>query len=54
MWRHVDGASYDSYLRDFRGQPSRHSRRKKECIEPLLAKPIVRAQLIAARQFVRD
>ena len=54
---YVDGASYDSYLRNFRGQAiATLTPKERMQLEPLLAKPIVRAQLIpaTARQFVRD
>ena len=53
---YVDGASYDSYLRDFRRQAlATLSPAERKQLEPLLAQPIVQAQLVPAnpRQFVR-
>lgn len=55
--RYVDGASYDSYLRDFRRQAiAGLSAEEREALEPLLAKPIEQAQLVPEnpREFVRD
>jgi putative heme-binding domain-containing protein len=55
--RYVDGASYDSYLRDFRRQAiATLTPEEKKQLEPLLAQPIAPAQLIPAnaRAFVRE
>lgn len=55
--RYVDGASYNGDLRAFRREAiATLTPEEKKLLEPLLAKPIVQAQLIPAnaRQFVRD
>lgn len=55
--RYVDGASYNGDLRGFRREAiATLTPEEKKQLEPLLAKPIVQAQLIPAnaRQFVRD
>jgi putative heme-binding domain-containing protein len=55
--RYVDGASYDGYLRDFRRQAlATLTAAERKHLEPLLAKPIVQAQLVPmnTREFVRD
>jgi putative heme-binding domain-containing protein len=55
--RYVDGASYNDYLRDFRRQAIANlTPEERTHLDPLLAKPIVQAQLVPAttRQFVRD
>lgn len=54
---YVDGAGYDRYVRDFRRQAlATLTAEEKKRMEPLLAKPIIQAQLVPAntRSFVRD